>query len=114
MKDGGLRIEKSDVFELSLVTIPANAEATIMQIKSADLKAALGIVGDRKIFPTVKINNKADESVIIEVVRKAAASGSAEVITPATRDKQVSAPKAQQETKMPRTIAEQITAHEAK
>src|SRR5215831_9129456 len=42
MKDGGLRIEKSEVYELSLVTIPANAEATILQIKSADLRAAFG------------------------------------------------------------------------
>lgn len=33
---GGLRIRKSEVIELSLVTIPANREATIMTVKSLD------------------------------------------------------------------------------
>ncbi|TGT76733.1 MULTISPECIES: phage major capsid protein [unclassified Mesorhizobium] len=42
---GGIRFEKSEVMELSLVTIPANADATISQIKSIDtaLRAATGI-----------------------------------------------------------------------
>lgn len=45
MKDGGLRFLKSEVLELSLVTIPANADATIHTVKSIDhqLRAALGI-----------------------------------------------------------------------
>lgn len=38
MDDGGIRFVKSEVFELSLVTIPANAEATIQAIKSIDRK----------------------------------------------------------------------------
>ncbi len=33
---GGLRIKKSEVIELSLVTIPANREATILTVKSLD------------------------------------------------------------------------------
>ncbi|RWR16428.1 hypothetical protein D2T30_21800 [Sinirhodobacter populi] len=33
---GGIRFTKSEVFELSLVTVPANAEATIMTVKSLD------------------------------------------------------------------------------
>ncbi len=33
---GGIRFTKSEVFELSLVTIPANAEATILAVKSLD------------------------------------------------------------------------------
>ena len=44
LDEGGIRFIKSEVFELSLVTIPANAEATITTIKSLDRKqlAALG------------------------------------------------------------------------
>jgi HK97 family phage major capsid protein/HK97 family phage prohead protease len=41
LDDGGLRFLKSEVMELSLVTIPANAEATIQSVKSFD-QAALG------------------------------------------------------------------------
>lgn len=41
LKDGNLRITKSEICELSLVTIPANAEASILTIKSLDL-AAMG------------------------------------------------------------------------
>jgi HK97 family phage major capsid protein/HK97 family phage prohead protease len=36
LKDGGLRFLKTEVMELSLVTIPANAGATILTIKSID------------------------------------------------------------------------------
>ncbi|ASY68883.1 phage major capsid protein [Sinorhizobium fredii] len=36
MDTGGIRFTESEVMELSLVTIPANAEATISQIKSID------------------------------------------------------------------------------
>lgn len=44
MKDGGIRFLKSEVLELSLVTIPANASATIQVIRSIDgaLLAATG------------------------------------------------------------------------
>ncbi len=44
MDDGGIRFIASEVLELSLVTIPANADATIQTIKSVDgeLLAALG------------------------------------------------------------------------
>ena len=37
LKGGGLRLLKTEVLELSLVTIPANVEATILSIKSAAL-----------------------------------------------------------------------------
>lgn len=45
LKDGGFKFNKWDWFELSLVTIPANAEATINLVKSIDSeqRAALGI-----------------------------------------------------------------------
>jgi hypothetical protein len=45
LKSGGLRFMQSEIFELSLVPVPANAEATIHTIKSADqayLRASLG------------------------------------------------------------------------
>src|SRR5262245_49382305 len=44
LKDGGIRFLRSEVLELSLVTIPANAEATITSVKSIDrvLRAATG------------------------------------------------------------------------
>jgi phage head maturation protease len=44
MDDGGIRFVESEVLELSLVTIPANADATIQSIKSFDapLLAATG------------------------------------------------------------------------
>jgi HK97 family phage major capsid protein/HK97 family phage prohead protease len=44
MKDGGLRFKEWEWLELSLVTIPANAEASITSIKSLDtaLRAASG------------------------------------------------------------------------
>lgn len=56
MDDGGIRFMKSEVYELSLVTIPANADATITAIKSIDapLLAALGKepkAADRPVHP---------------------------------------------------------------
>jgi HK97 family phage major capsid protein/HK97 family phage prohead protease len=47
LDDGGLRFLKSEVMELSLVTIPANADATITAIKQFDLgaPAASGLDG---------------------------------------------------------------------
>lgn len=56
MKEGGIRFIRSEVLELSLVTIPAQAEATIQTIKSIDapLLAASGIgIEDRPKPPGV-------------------------------------------------------------
>ena len=39
LKSGGLRFTAIEVYELSLVTVPANADATILSIKSLDLAA---------------------------------------------------------------------------
>jgi len=99
MKEGGLHIIKSEVYELSLVTIPANAEATILQIKSADLRAALGKTVEIKEPPTAS----GGSTTKVEIKH-----------VPASRANPVSAPKAQKGKAMPRTIAEQLSAYEAK
>jgi HK97 family phage prohead protease len=53
LEGGGLRFVESEVMELSLVTIPANAQATITQIKSfdAELLAASGKEQDGDEIP---------------------------------------------------------------
>lgn len=53
MDDGGIRFIQTEVFELSLVTIPCNVEATISTIKSLDREqlAALG----HKAVPVVRV-----------------------------------------------------------
>ena len=86
MEDGGLRFIESEVLELSLVTIPANAEATIQMVKSIDtnLRAATG----REQGGDDKPNS-------------AGATASRKPV------------KAQEATTMKKTIAEQISAFEA-
>lgn len=44
MDDGGIRFSQTEIYELSLVTIPANASATIQTVKSLDAqtRAAIG------------------------------------------------------------------------
>jgi HK97 family phage major capsid protein/HK97 family phage prohead protease len=58
LPSGGLRILKSDVFELSLVTIPANREATILTVKELDTAASghhsPGVTGTLPIVSAVK------------------------------------------------------------
>jgi HK97 family phage major capsid protein/HK97 family phage prohead protease len=78
----GIRFIESEVLELSLVTIPANAEATISQIKSIDapLLAATGMAVTRPNPPGVTGPRKTAKA---------------------------------KERKMPKTIAEQISAYEA-
>ena len=58
----GTRYLKTEVYELSLVTIPANAEATITSIKSFDIgaPAALG----KKDFTVVRLDKPAGASAI--------------------------------------------------
>ena len=57
---GGFRFLKSEILELSLVTIPANADATISSIKSLDL-AASGphLSRDRDALPIVRVEKDA-------------------------------------------------------
>jgi HK97 family phage prohead protease len=55
MDGGGMRFIEAEVYELSLVTIPANASATIQSIKSYDIatRAALGLTrsGPVRLIP---------------------------------------------------------------
>jgi HK97 family phage prohead protease len=55
LENGGLAIKKWEWLELSLVTIPANSEAVISAVKSADTKA-LAAIG-RKVEHQRKIGN---------------------------------------------------------
>ena len=89
LDEGGIRFIKSEVFELSLVTIPANAEATINTIKSLDRKqlAAQG----KKAAPVVRVT-------------PAGAS--------ASTTKTIKSPKPQEGNDM-KTIAEQIAEFQA-
>lgn len=55
MDKGGIRFTESEIYELSLVTIPANAEATISSIKSADAAnrgRAIKLVAPQKQTPS--------------------------------------------------------------
>jgi HK97 family phage prohead protease len=54
IENGGLRFLESEVLELSLVTIPANAEASIQTIKSID--SAQQPVSGRKSAPVVRLS----------------------------------------------------------
>lgn len=72
LQDGGFRILKSEVLELSLVTIPANQEATIYSAKSIDsgTLAALGatIINDKvtETVPVITKNTKENKRMTIE------------------------------------------------
>lgn len=63
MKNGGIHFLKTEVMELSLVTIPANAEATITAVKSAD-EAMRAPARQKKRAPQAsrKVANASDES----------------------------------------------------
>lgn len=89
MDDGGIRFIETEVYEMSLVTIPCNVDATINTIKSLDRKqlASLG----KKAVPVVR-------------VPPAGAS--------ATRTKSIKSPKPEEGQEM-KTIAEQIAEFEA-
>jgi HK97 family phage major capsid protein/HK97 family phage prohead protease len=48
MEDGGIRFVESEVYELSLVTIPANADATIDSVKAMFKTNASAAIGHRR------------------------------------------------------------------
>ena len=66
LDQGGVRFSESEIYELSLVTIPANAEATIQTIKSAD-------AGHRKDFGVKLVSKSVNSSLPSGAVRLSAA-----------------------------------------
>jgi HK97 family phage prohead protease len=68
---GGIRFEKSEVMELSLVTIPANADATISQIKSIDteIRAASGMTDEGRPTPPIQTDAPAATGKTVRVVK---------------------------------------------
>jgi HK97 family phage major capsid protein/HK97 family phage prohead protease len=96
MDDGGIRFLESEVLELSLVTIPANPDATITQIRSID----------HELRATAGLEQSAEPDLSGARLRTPPA--------PAAKRKAVKAldPHAPKEGKM-KTIAEQIAAFEA-
>lgn len=84
MDNGGVRFKESEVFELSLVTIPANAEANIQTIKSFDAEA-----------------------------RAASGEEPSKEPLPASREKTVNKPMTKENKIMSQTTAEKISAFEA-
>ena len=67
MSEGGLNFKETEIYELSLVTIPANASATIQTIKSMDTvgrKSGGGVPLMQK--EPEKANRPADGSVILK------------------------------------------------
>jgi HK97 family phage major capsid protein/HK97 family phage prohead protease len=84
MDNGGVRFKEAEVFELSLVTIPANAEANIQNIKSFDAEA-----------------------------RAASGEEPSNKSIPASREQNVNKPKTKEKKVMAQTTAEKISAFEA-
>lgn len=66
---GGLQFNRSEVMELSLVTIPANADATIQSIKSFDV----GLDSEKTVETVEKNNSEARK--VLAVQAKAEAPG---------------------------------------
>jgi len=71
LEEGGLRYLKSEVMELSLVTIPAQADATITAIKQLDIgaPAASGLDGAAVEIPPPALRDKSKTTVPTKGVR---------------------------------------------
>jgi HK97 family phage major capsid protein/HK97 family phage prohead protease len=104
MDDGGIRFIESEVLELSLVTIPANADAVIQTIKTFDAQA-LAASGNEGVSVNLDGDSFSKEQVR-QIIEK--------VTDPASRDTSVKPkPKTSEKPKM-QTTQERVKAFEAK
>lgn len=81
LKGGGLRFKEWEWLELSLVTIPANAEATITSIKSLDLEQRAAASGESAQRGVVRLSNPPGVSGSITLEAKGSAMNTKEQIT---------------------------------
>jgi uncharacterized protein len=70
MDDGGIHYREWEWLELSLVTIPANSEATIQTIKSIDTstRAALGIGGGHVVRLSQPARARASKAFVVKTI----------------------------------------------
>jgi HK97 family phage major capsid protein/HK97 family phage prohead protease len=98
MDKGGIHFQETEVIELSLVTIPANMEATITSIKAMDnqQEAASG------------------QPAPLDSARTASLPNDQRKTLPASRDQHKAAQALKDAKKMPKSVADNIAAFEAK
>lgn len=67
---GGYRFTKTEVFELSLVSVPANAQATITQIKSIDREARAALGKEGKVVEDKTISGVTEKNIKVKLTSK--------------------------------------------
>jgi HK97 family phage major capsid protein/HK97 family phage prohead protease len=69
LDNGGIHFTKWDWLELSLVTIPANADATILSIKSFDQQNMAAALGNAVEVPTKPSSGVSEKQVIARITK---------------------------------------------